>query len=429
MQKTFYWFLTSIFLVGGCQAGNIPSKIVMPIAIAPDSIVAADGSGQFSTIQHAVDSIPKDNRQRMVILIKDGVYHEKIRIDPSFITLRGQSRDKTRIEFAQMSEGRTDNVGPAVVNINGNDTVLDNLMVKNTTGIIGPHEMALYGTGDRTITTNCNLLSEGADTVSLWCRNGGKYYQANCSMRGAVDFVCPRGWCYIRDSQFYETKNTAAIWHDGSKDQDMKFVLRDCKLDGIDGWNLARHHHDAQFFLLDCTFSKTMIDQAPKRVVYPLEATQPSEADIQRNKGLDSSNIWGERAYYANCHREGGDYAWFADNLAAARARPKQPRSRPRWTFAGKWDPESKEGPAIREIQAKDGEIAVTFTEDVTVKGKPRLMLADGTACSYKTGSGTGTLLFDVPATGKVKAIDLNGGAIVASQASAFDRYAHLSLP
>ncbi len=403
-------------------------------AIPADIVVAADGSGQFRMVQQAVESIPKDNRQRMVILIKDGVYHEKVRIDPSFVTLRGQSRGGARIEFSQSSEDfqtKPDNLGQAVVNIAGSDTVLDNLTVRNTAGIIGPHEMAVYGTGDHEVTTDCDLLSEGADTVSFWCKNNGKYYQARCNLRGAVDFVCPRGWCYIVDSHFSETKDTAAIWHDGSRDKDMKFVLRDCQFDGPVGWYLARHHHDAQFFLLDCIFGNTMIDRPPRRVVYPLDATPATDADIQKNKGLGSSNIWGERAYYENCHRIGRDYPWFADNLSAAPGAPKPEQITARWTFADKWDPENSAGPTIQKIQRRDGKFVMTFTEDVTVKGNPRLILDDGTSCRYAGGSGTATLLFEEgpDATENAKSIDLNSGAIIASQASAFDRHAQLALP
>ena len=423
MRKPIHWLMGCLLLAGGCQVAKL----------TPDIIVAADGSGQFTTVQKAVESIPKDNRQRIVILIKDGVYHEKLRIDPSFVTLRGQSWGGTRIEFAVFTDDfpkKPDNLGRAVVNINGSDTVLDNLTVKNTANIIGPHEMALYGTSDRVVTTDCDLLSEGADTVSLWGKDG-RYYQARCNMRGAVDFVCPRGWCYIVDSQFYETKDTAAIWHDGSRNKDMKFVLRDCQFDGIQGWHLARHHADAQFFLLDCTFSNTLSDHPPRRVIYPLDATQPTAADIQNNKRLDPLNIWGERDYYEDCHRVGGDYPWFVDNLSTAPGAPSADQITARWTFADKWDPENKAGPTIRQVQKHDRQIAVTFTEDVTVKGKPNLILGDGTSCPYAAGSGTAMLDFDLGsgAAGDVKSIDLNGGAIIACQASAFERHAELALP
>src|SRR5687768_9396904 len=192
----------------------------------PDIVVAADGSGQFRSVHEAVQSIPKSNRDRTIILIKDGVYNEKVRVDASRLTLRGQSRTGTRLEFAQLREDfdkKPDEIGQAVVNVNGDDVVLENLTIKNTAGIVGPHSFAVFGRGDRTVIVDCDVLSEGADTVSLWRGKDGRYYHARCNFRGAVDFVCPRGWCYVEDCTFYETKATAALWHDGRYDPDMKF--------------------------------------------------------------------------------------------------------------------------------------------------------------------------------------------------------------
>src|SRR5436190_21651069 len=305
----------------------------------PDLVVAADGSGNFKTIQAAVDSISSSNRERIVIFIKNGVYKEKIRVDASFLTLRGESRKGTRIEFPQLNDDFTKNpdaLGRAVINLNrADDFVLENLTAENTAGVIGPHAFTLYGTGDRTVIMNCDVFSHGADTVSLWLPDRGRYYHANCSFRGSVDFVCPRGWCYITNCSIYEMKATAAVWHDGSRDPDMKFVMRHCTFDGTNGWNLARHHHDAQFYFLDCTFAKTMIDKPPFRVIYPLDGSTPSEADIRRNSELDKSNIWGERAYFYHCHRDGGDYPWLADNLASATNSPVPEQITAAWTFAG----------------------------------------------------------------------------------------------
>jgi len=400
----------------------------------PDIIVAADGSGGFKTIQAAVASIPTTNTERMVVFIKDGTYHEKIRVDASFVTLRGQSRKGTRIEFPQLDEDFTktpDPIGRAVINLNqANDFVLANLTVENTAGEIGPHAFTILGSGDRAVVVDCDVLSHGADTVSFWRGDRGRCYQANCRLEGSVDFVCPRGWCYVTNCSFYEWKDTAAIWHDGSKDKDMKFVLRGCRFDGADGWNLARHHHDAQFYFLDCQFSKTMANKPPFRVVYPLDGGTPSASDIQRNKDLDESNLWGERSYFYNCHRAGGDYAWFADNLSAAPGAPKPVQITAAWTFAGNWDPEKSSGPVIQKISTLDGLVTLAFDENVTVKGEPRLKLNDGAFAVYTTGSGTNTLAFNLPegATNAVASVDLNGGAIIASGAGTTLRLAQLAL-
>ena len=417
------------------QAADIVTNQPSASAIKPDIVVAADGSGDFKTIQEALSSIPRDNQQRMIVFIKDGIYHEKVRINPDFVTLRGQSRPGTRIEFAQEADEFTrqrDDIGRAVVNINGNDCVLENLTIKNTHGVIGPHAFAVYGHGDKTVIVDCDVLSEGADTLALWGERNGSY-QARLNIRGSVDFVCPRGWCYMTDCTFYEVnpRAHAAIWHDGSKDKDMKFVLRSCRFDGVDNWILARHHHDAQFFLLDCTFSKAMRDLPPKRVVYPIEWDKPSENDVKKNQGLDASNIWGERAYFYNCHRDGGDYAWHTNNLSSAPGAPQPEQITAMWTFAGKWEPERKTGPTIQKINSQDKQITLAFSENVTVKGRPRLALRDDGFADYKSGSGGDVLAFTVPEGkhGEVAAVDLNGGAIIASEAAATIRVAELLLP
>ena len=272
-----------------------------PLPFKPDLTVAADGSGDFTTIHAAVASIPSENRERRFVFVKDGVYREKVRVDASFVTLRGQSRAGTRLEFAQgMNEYRgaqRDNLGQAVLNINGDDFVLENFTVQNTHGVIGTHAFAIYGRGDRTVIQDCDVLSQGNDTLSLWrTGNGqfsegatahaspnGRYYHARLKVCGSVDFICPRGWCYMTDSEMFEVNPNAeaAMWHDGSRDPDMKFVMRNCKFDGVEGWRFARHHHDAMLFLLDCTLPVTRKHGINKciRLVEPAIERHEARAD------------------------------------------------------------------------------------------------------------------------------------------------------
>jgi len=401
----------------------------------PDITVAADGSGDFKTVQAAVESVARTNRERMLVYIRDGVYHEKVRVDAPFVTLRGQSRKGTRIEFPQANDDFTrkpDEIGRAVINLSegADDFVLESLTAENTDGQIGPHAFTIYGKADRTVIVDCDVLSHGADTASLWLDDRGRYYHANCHFTGSVDFICPRGWCYATNCSFYEMKGTAATWHDGSKNKDQKFVMRDCKFDGTNGWNLARHHADAQFYFLDCSFSRTMIDKPPFRVIYPLNGANPGEADIRKNQELDARNLWGERSYFWNCHRDGGDYPWHSNNLASAVGSPLPRQVNAAWTFAGKWNPENKTGPAIRSIMLAGGTAAkVVFSESVTVKGKPRLVFSDGRTIDYLSGSGSDTLCFKQP-EGKILAVgkvDLNGGTIIACEAAATIRLADLN--
>lgn len=392
----------------------------------PDLTVAADGSGDFKSLQAAVASIPRYNHERRVVLIKNGVYAEKIRMDSSFITLRGESRQKTRLEFAQTEEenptNKPDASGRGALNLNGNDCILENLTVENTANVSDRHTFAVFAKGDRNILLGCTFISKGADTVAMWPSRTNHCYYLNCSFRGARDVLCPRGWCYAVDCDIFATDPTAAVWHEGSKDPDMKFVLRNCKFDGAQPFCLGRHQRDAQFYFLDCAFSKNLTNR-------PLARTDFT--DPKRSAGTEKAPRWGERSYYYHCHRDGGDYPWFQDNLASAPGNPAPDQFTAAWTLAGKWDPEVTAGPAIEKLIGAKDLVGVVFNEAVTVKGKPFLTLKDGMKAEYASGSGLRTLQFRMPAgaSAEVKALELNGGAIIASEATRTLRLANLDLP
>jgi len=400
----------------------------------PDIVVATDGSGDFKTIQAAVASIRATNRERVVVFVKNGTYREKIRVDASFVTLRGQSRRGTRIEFPQVKDDFTahpDDIGWAVINLNhANDFVLENLTAENTASTMSAHAFTISGTGDRTVIVDCGVLSHGGDTVSLGRGERGFYYHARCNFSGSVDFVCPRGWCYVSDCDFYAYKKTAAVWHEGTLNSDMKFVLRSCRFDGATGFNLGRHFVVAQFYFLDCKFSVKMRNKPIRRLLYPLNGGRSTEEDIQSNADLDNQNIWGERSYFYNCHREGGDFDWFANNLSSAPGSPTPNQITAAWTFNGKWNPKNESGPAIQQLRVMGRQIALVFNESVTVKGKPRLKMCGSDVANYVSGSGGDELVCEraSDSADEVCAVDLNDGAIIACEASATLRPAELSL-
>ncbi len=437
MTKTGGALVASLVLAGLLPGPLAADAVDLPFK--PDITVAADGSGDFTTVQKAVESIPATNKERKFVYIKDGVYKEKVRIDAPFVTLIGQSRKGTRLEYALTEDdfdAKPDPIGKAVVNINGSDAVLQNLSIVNTVPTSRAHQFAIYGEPDRIVLLDCDALSQGADTVALGKNISGHYYHARCAFSGAADFLCPRGDCYITDSTFYETTGTASVWQDGSKNKEFKFVLRNCKFDGVEGTRLARHHRDAAFYFLDCTLSANVSDKPPYRVIYPLGDGPATPADIQRNQELDKTNIWGDRYYYYNVHRDGGDYKWFADNLATAPGSPKPEQVTAAWTMGGVWDPELKVGPKLLSIfeaaAGQNASLGLKFSESVTVKGKPRLPLGDGQFADYVGGSGSDLLTFTAP-VGKgiatLAALPPAGGTILATQAGATLRIADLTMP
>ncbi len=300
-----------------------------------DYIVDKKGNGDFTNIQDALNKIPADNSEQKIILVKNGVYEEKLFIESSNIALVGESKDSVIIKYAMLRKNWMKNhdkqYGASVVNIGeGTENVtLANLTVWNNYGTLygdNDHQYAIYGMGTKVILLHCNVIADGADTISLWPEEGGMFYHSHCYFEGHVDYVCPRGWCYITDSKFYGHNMTATLWHKGIDSEDAKFVINDSYFDGKPGFPLGRHHYDAQFYLLNCVFSENMAD---------LPIFWPESPNAHEWK-------WGERHYYYNCQRIGGDYDWFADNLETAKGSPKPEEVTAKWTFNGKWDPEGE---------------------------------------------------------------------------------------
>lgn len=324
--------------VGFTSSARVPTKEI---------IVSADGKGEFKTIQAAINSLPDSSATPRRIMIKNGIYKEKLFITKHNIIFEGEDRDKTIItQDIARDEWRCDHKddwGVATINLNGNDITLKNLTVANDYGFNnkesrtvgcaadsithqkvitnGGHQMALRSMkSTRLQAINCHFRAFAGDTVSPWNLIDGMFYFKDCIMEGGVDFFCPRGWSFAEHCTFFANTGPASIWHDGSGNADYKTILKDCSFDGYPGFKLGRYHRDAQFFLINCTFSKNM-----------------SDTDIYLVKG--NVLLYGRRVYYFNCHRTGGDYAWHADNISTASEVMKPAQITSDWLFKGRWKP------------------------------------------------------------------------------------------
>lgn len=302
----------------------------------PDITVSKDGSGDFSKIQDAINSIDDNNNNYAIIYIKNGVYNEQLFIEKNNIAFIGENRDSVLIIYAVLRKNWRENhesdYGASVVNIKNNvsDLFFHNLTIYNNYGTLfgdNDHQFAIRG-GEgvtRIIITDCNIKADGGDTVSLWNTKDGMYYHKNCYFEGYVDYVCPRGFCYIEDSKFYGRNLTASIWHDGSGNEDHKFVIKNSYFDGVKNFPLGRFHRDAQFFIIDCIFSNNMAD---KKIFF---APSNPPRTLQ----------WGEeRIYFYNANGENKNYEWHKNNLEKYDSNLKPEDITAEWTFNYLWNPE-----------------------------------------------------------------------------------------
>jgi pectinesterase len=159
-------------------------------------VVAADGSGQFKTVQSAIDSIPDGNAEARLIIIKPGTYKEQVVIDSSkrFLTLRGEDKDARKtiitfdryatIENPQAPGKRVGVPGSESVSIHADNFTAENITFENTAGRVAA-AMAVWSVGDKQIFRNCRFLG-WQDTL---CVQGKRIYFRDCYMEGRVDFI------------------------------------------------------------------------------------------------------------------------------------------------------------------------------------------------------------------------------------------------
>jgi pectin methylesterase-like acyl-CoA thioesterase len=221
-------------------------------------VVAKDGSGDFTTIQEAINAAPAGRTTPYVIFIKNGKYKEVVTIPSSkpFLQLMGESVAGTIITYDNYSGKLIPGGGGATygtnncatVFLNANDCALFNLSVENSTGYTGdgPQAVAVYITGDRVVFKNCRLNS-GQDT--LWHNGSGKQYFKNCYIDGNTDFIFGSSTAVFDDCIIYGRDRvdgggggyiTAANTPAG---QTYGEVFRDCQVPrnrGVTSYSLGR---------------------------------------------------------------------------------------------------------------------------------------------------------------------------------------------
>lgn len=193
-------------------------------------VVAADGSGDFRTVQQALDHVPENNNQPVVIRIKPGVYNEQIRVNAgkNHITLRGEDPQKTILTFklSALQAGNTRLAFSALVN--AHDFRAENLTFENTFGT-GSQAVALFVDAQRASFENCRFLG-WQDTLFV---NGSRHYFKNCYIEGHVDFIFGTASAIFEDCTIHSKGQGYVTAHYRlSNDENTGFVFLRCRLTG-----------------------------------------------------------------------------------------------------------------------------------------------------------------------------------------------------
>jgi pectinesterase len=157
-------------------------------------VVAADGSGNFKTVQEAINAVPQTTRfdNPAIIHVKPGIYKELIYVqhEKRFVHLVGEDPEKTVLTY---------NLNANLIGVDGkpigtfrtpstfidaDDFTVENITFENSAGPVG-QALAIRVEGDRVVFRNCRFLG-WQDTILI---NRGRQYFENCYITGHVDFI------------------------------------------------------------------------------------------------------------------------------------------------------------------------------------------------------------------------------------------------
>lgn len=168
-----------------------------------DAIVAADGSGDHTTLQAAIDAAPANRAKPWLIFVKNGRYKEHVDIPTTkpYMHIIGQERDKAVVLNDRLSGGdNAYNVDPgATVTVKAKNVFFENITLENEYGHekqAGPQALALNTQGDRIVLNNVALLSY-QDTWITTSTSNNRHYIKNSLIEGAVDFIYNSGNVYL----------------------------------------------------------------------------------------------------------------------------------------------------------------------------------------------------------------------------------------
>lgn len=226
-------------------------------------IVAKDGTGDFKTIQEAVEHLRVHPELELKIEIKEGVYDEQVTFDIHHLIIEGEGPDKTIITGARYglmpceTYGKLGTFRTFTVLVDGNCVTMRQLTIENTSGKgedVG-QAIALYAEGDQIVIEHC-VLKGHQDTLFTGplppkeiVKNGfigpkqhaprinGIQKYRHCHIVGDIDFIFGSATAYfencIIESLARDDKKvgyiTAASTPEG---QDVGYVFEQCQFVG-----------------------------------------------------------------------------------------------------------------------------------------------------------------------------------------------------
>lgn len=204
-----------------------------------DLIVAKDGSGDFTRIQDAINACPDFRNDTTRVLIRDGVYNERVNISTSKTNLKLVGEGNVTISCDSVASSKNitgDEMGTygcATCFIFPDDFTAENITFSNLAGVAAGQAVAALTGGDRMFFKNCRFLGF-QDTLFAW--GLGRQYYEDCHIEGSVDFIFGPATALFKDCEIRNTRQKGYITAPSTpKDTKYGFVFLNCDLTSNEG--------------------------------------------------------------------------------------------------------------------------------------------------------------------------------------------------
>lgn len=207
-------------------------------ALDYDFVVAADGSGNFTHIQSAIDASKAFPDKPVRIFVKNGIYTEKILVPScnSHLTIIGESVEKTIVSyndhFTKINRGRNSTFYTYTLKIEANDFRMENMTVENTAGPVG-QAVALHVEGDRCVFLNCRFLGN-QDTVYAAGRFSRLLFDS-CYIEGTTDFIFGEATAFFDQCEIHAKSNSYLTAASTPEGKPYGFVFSKCTITADSG--------------------------------------------------------------------------------------------------------------------------------------------------------------------------------------------------
>lgn len=231
--------------------------------LVPDAVVAQDGSGDYSTLQEAIDAAPTNRTSYYYIFVKKGEYKELIEIEQNkpYIYLIGEDKEQTVLTYDNHSGkpkpggGSYGTADSRSVYVRGDHFAAQDITFANTAGMDAGQALAIYIAAPNSAFVNCRFLGH-QDT--WYAHEGTRQYIKDCYIEGSVDFMFGGSTTLFSNCQIHSNRGnsyvTAASTPEG---QDFGYVFENCRFTSnalMSGVYLGRPWRPyAQVVLINCT--------------------------------------------------------------------------------------------------------------------------------------------------------------------------------